>query len=218
MWSVDCMLDNNIQEILVIETSNIRKYIYDLEGLFSKYSSLSENINPEKAMKEFPNDWPEYIIPPKSEQIREKCARKYELKSIALKDSFFRVKKVLQDSEKFLSHSNKNDLKQIVKSIEKIEMSPLFRAGLKENNGRDYDKNIKLFEGLTGISSAKIQIDGIISSIGSLSFESKEYPVFSDDNIVQKIKDWIVQYFIYWIFFLIFTLGLVIIGIKPELL
>jgi len=210
------MLGNNIQEILVIETSNIRKYIYDLEGLFSKYSSLSENINPEKPMKEFQNDWTEYIIPPKREQIREKCARKYELKSIALKDSFFKVKKILSDNEQFLSHSNKNDLKQIVKSIDKIEMSPLFCAGLKENNSGDCDRNIKLFEGLTGISSAKIQIEGIISSIGSLSFESKEYPVFSDDNIVQKIKYWIVQYSIYFILLLIFTLGLIIFGIKPE--
>lgn len=209
------MLDNNIQEILVIETSNIRKYINDLEGLFSKYSSISENITPEKAMKQFPNDWPEYINLPKRGQIREKIADEYELKSITLKNSFFKVKKILCDNEQFLSHSNKNDLKQIVKSIDKIEMSRLFRAGLKENNSGDCDRNIKLFEGLTGISSAKIQIEGIISSIGSLSFESKEYPVFSDDNIVQKIKYWFVQYLIYFILLFIFTLGLIIIGIKP---
>ena len=202
------MVDNNFQEILFIEISDLRKYINDLEDLFIKYSSLSENINPESAVEQFPNDWQEYIMPQKRPQIRKKIAKEYDLISNSFKDSLFKIKRVLMDDDKFHSHSNKKDVEQIVKSIEQLENNPIFCEGLKEKNDMDYIKNIKFFEGGAGISLAKIQIGTIISSIGSLSLESKKNPVIIINKFSPKIKDLFLKYIIRGIvgFFLLYLM------------
>jgi len=187
------MVDNHFQEILFSEISDLRKYINDLEELFIKYSSLSENINPESAKEQFPNDWQEYIIPPKRQQIRKKIAKEYDLTSNSFKDSLFKIKRVLRDDVKFHSHSNKKNLEQIVKSIEQLENSPIFCEGLKEKNDMDCIKNNEFFESGYGISLAKIQIQKIISSIGSL--ESKN-PGILINKFSPKIKDLFLQYII----------------------
>ena len=210
------MVDNNFKDILFIGISDLRKYIIDLEILFSKYSSLSEKFNTERAMKEFPNDWKEYIMPLNRKPVRTDIAKQYEIVSNSFKASLFKIKIVLKDNEKYLSHSNKKIFEQIIKSIEQLEQSPLFSDGLKEKNNMDCIKNIEFFEGGTGISLVKKNIEWIISSIGSLSFESKKHSVFLDDNYLPKIKDWILQSFTSWIVYFLVLILIGIIGINSE--
>ena len=210
------MVDNNFKDILFIGISDLRKYIIDLEILFSKYSSLSEKFNTERAMKEFPNNWKEYIMPLNRKPVRTDIAKQYEIVSNSFKASLFKIKIVLKDNEKYLSHSNKKIFEQIIKSIEQLEQSPLFSDGLKEKNNMDCIKNIEFFEGGTGISLVKKNIEWIISSIGSLSFESKKHSVFLDDNYLPKIKDWILQSFTSWIVYFLVLILIGIIGINPE--
>jgi len=200
------MVDNNYQEILSNEISDLRKYINDLEELFIKYSSLSENINPESAKEQFPNDWQEYILPPKRQQIRKKIAKEYDLISNSFMDSLFRIKRILRDDDKFHSLSNKKDLENIIKSIEQLEKSPILCKGLKEKNNMDGIENIKFFKSGFGISLTKIQIEEIISNIGSLKSKNPE-------NKFLKIKDLFLHYIIRgtvgsFFLYLIYKLGI----------
>ena len=200
------MVDNNYQEILSNEISDLRKYINDLEELFNKYSSLSENINPESAMEQFPNVGLEYILSNR-QQIRKKIAKDYDLISNSFKDSLFSIKRILRDDDKFHSHSNKKDLDNIIKSIEELEKSRIFNKGLKERNNMDCIENIKFFNSGFGINLTKNQIGKIISNIGSLKSKNPENKFFL------KIKDLFLHYIIRGIvgsffLYLIYKLGI----------
>lgn len=88
-----------------------------MEDLFSKYSSLSENINPERAIEEFSNDWQEYIMLQKRKLVHKKIANKCELISNSLKDSLLEIERVLRDGGKFIYHLNKKDLDKKIKWV-----------------------------------------------------------------------------------------------------